>query len=135
MLFLMTGCAGSAGTSGGAQAAPAAEMAAPSAEFQGLWEGTISLSEGNASATMRFTPEGSSYEIQASVSYQGQGDNASVSRVSFEGERCSFWMGFDMFGVEVLSKCRLQDGKLTGTIEVYEEGMLVDEGIFTLVKR
>jgi len=44
-------------------------------------------------------------------------------------------MGFDMFGVEVLSKCRLQDGKLTGTIEVYEEGMLVDEGIFTLVKR
>ncbi len=138
LLLGAVGCAGSAGTGGTAgsgQAASTTETAAPAAGFQGLWEGTLSLSEGNASASMRFTPEGSGYDIQASVNYQGQGDNASVSRVTFEGERCTFWMGFDTFGVEVLCKSRLQDGKLTGTIEVYEEGMLVDEGIFTMVKR
>ena len=134
-ILISAGCAGSAGTTGGGQAVSTVEAAEPVGDFGGLWQGMMSLSEGDGEVTMRFNWEEDSYSLQTSVNYQGQSETASVSRVSFEGNRCSFWMGFDVFGVDVFCKSRLEDGKLVGTVEVYQEGTLVDEGIFTLHKR
>jgi len=134
-MIISAGCAGTAGTAGGGQAASTADASEPVGDFGGVWQGMMSLSEGDGEVTMRFNWEENNYALQTSVNYQGQSETASVSRVSFEGDRCSFWMGFDVFGVDVFCRSRLEDGKLVGTVEVYQEGTLVDEGIFTLHKR
>lgn len=135
ILFISVGCAGSAGTSGGGPETSTPRTTAPVADFSGVWQGTLSLSEGNGEVTMRFIPSDENYELQASVNFMGESDSASISRVTFEGNTCSFWMGFDVFGVDVFCKSRIEEGKLVGTVEVYQEGMLTDDGFFTLVKR
>lgn len=134
LLIVTAGCAGAMKTSG-TGAMVRAEEAVPTADFAGHWEGALYMMDSSGKVIVVLTESSGTIEGQVTIELDGMTDSSTIYRTKFEGNTCQFWMTFEVAGVDVLAKSSIEEGVMKGVCEAYAEGVLVDEGTFSLTKK
>ena len=127
LMLAAAGCAGSAAT------VDTRSESGGTAMFAGTWAGTFEVTDfsGDMGVTLAFE-EGS---WTGTVTASAMGETFTSELENFESEGAGFTFYTFMADGDIYFKGMVEGEKMSGTFQVFVEGNMQDEGVFTFTKK
>lgn len=127
VLCLLTMAVGSAGVAKGSG------LSGQNHQFAGTWEGTFETNDFPGQMKLVLINDGEKLSGTLEVTVDMNNASGPLLDIERDGNNLSFH--FTATGPDVLMKCTVDENKMTGSLSVYSEGNLIDEGTFQCTRK